>query len=96
MAQNKLVAQAQLYIIIYIYIINKKGKGFFGHPEVKNIGFLTLLYAGTTFIIGFKYSILIDTVKNLKLKSISAGNIPPFPKRFVSTSETLHNETVVK
>ena len=41
---------------------------FFGHPEVKNIGFVTLLYAGTTYLLSFKYSILIDTVKKLKLK----------------------------
>jgi cytochrome c oxidase subunit 1 len=39
---------------------------FFGHPEVKNIGLLTLLYAGTTSILSFKYSILNDTVKKLK------------------------------
>ncbi len=39
---------------------------FFGHPEVKNIGLLTLLYAGTTSIHSFKYSILNDTVKKLK------------------------------
>jgi len=68
---------------------------FFGHPEVKNIGFLTLLYAGTTSIISFKYSILNDIVKNLKQWSISAGNA--FPLYFKSgTSETLRNETVVK
>jgi cytochrome c oxidase subunit 1 len=39
---------------------------FFGHPEVINIGFLTLLYAGTTSIFSFKYSLLNDTVKKLK------------------------------
>jgi cytochrome c oxidase subunit 1 len=39
---------------------------FFGHPEVKNIGLLTLLYAGTTSISSFKYSFLNDTVKKLK------------------------------
>ena len=39
---------------------------FFGHPEVINIGFLTLLYAGTTSIFSFKYSILNDIVKKLK------------------------------
>jgi cytochrome c oxidase subunit 1 len=39
---------------------------FFGHPEVKNIGLLTLLYAGTTSILSFKYSILNDIVKKLK------------------------------
>ena len=30
---------------------------FFGHPEVKIIGFLTLLYAGTTPLLSFKHSI---------------------------------------
>ena len=39
---------------------------FFGHPEVKIIGLLTLLYAGTTSIFSFKYSILFDKVKKLK------------------------------
>jgi cytochrome c oxidase subunit 1 len=39
---------------------------FFGHPEVINIGFLTLLYAGTTSIFSFKYSLLNDIVKKLK------------------------------
>jgi heme/copper-type cytochrome/quinol oxidase subunit 1 len=39
---------------------------FFGHPEVKFIGFITLLFAGTTSIISFKYSIFIDTVIKLK------------------------------
>jgi len=44
------------------------------HPEVKNIGLLTLLYAGTTWLFSFKYSILNDIVKKLKRGSISAGN----------------------
>ena len=68
---------------------------FFGHPEVKIIGLLTLLYAGTTSPSSFKYSIFIDTVKKLKQRSISASN------RFLSkysdktrTSETLRNEIV--
>jgi len=39
---------------------------FFGHPEVKFIGFVTLLYAGTISLISFKYSILNDIVKKLK------------------------------
>jgi cytochrome c oxidase subunit 1 len=39
---------------------------FFGHPEVKIIGFVTLLFAGTTSLTSFKYSIFIDTVKKLK------------------------------
>jgi heme/copper-type cytochrome/quinol oxidase subunit 1 len=39
---------------------------FFGHPEVKNIGFVTLLFAGTTSLTSFKYSIFIDIVKKLK------------------------------
>jgi hypothetical protein len=66
---------------------------FFGHPEVEYIGFLTLLYAGTTSIFSFKYSILNDKVKKLKQRSISAGNNY---KIYNGTSETLRNETVVK
>jgi len=63
---------------------------FFGHPEVKFISFLTLLYAGTTSIFSFKYSILNNTVKKLKQWSKSAGNI--FMQKN-GTSETLRNET---
>ena len=54
---------------------------FFGHPEVKYIGLLTLLYAGTTSIYSFKYSLpvlyteaAISKVKKLKQWSKSAGN----------------------
>ena len=66
---------------------------FFGHPEVKYISFLTLLYAGTTSIFSFKYFILNDTVKKLKQWSKStAGNIFNIKNE---TSETLCNETVV-
>jgi len=66
---------------------------FFGHPEVKNIGFLTLLYSETTSICGFKYSILNNIVKILKQRSISVGNI--FSNHMDNeTSETLRNETV--
>ena len=64
---------------------------FFGHPEVKYIGLLTLLYAGTTSIFSFKYSILNEIVKKLKQWSKSAGNIL-FKNR---TSETLCNETAI-
>lgn len=64
------------------------------HPEVKYISFLTLLYAGTTFIISFKYSILNDIVKKLKWWSISAGN-QNFCLFKNGTSETLCNETIV-
>lgn len=76
------------------------------HPEVKYTGLLTLLYAGTTSIYSFKYSLivlynktLIDIVKKLKQWSKSAGNnnfyntssiIPN-----VRTSETLRNETIL-
>jgi LAGLIDADG endonuclease len=63
------------------------------HPEVVYIGFLTLLYAGTTSIFNFKYSISIDKVTKLKWGSISAGNIYKFKN---GTSETLRNETVEK
>jgi hypothetical protein len=64
---------------------------FFGHPEVNYIGFLTLLYAGTTSF-SFKYSTFIVIVKKLKQWSISAGNITYFMGN--GTSETLRNETV--
>ena len=50
-----------------------------------------MLYAGTTSIFSFKYSILNDIVKKLKQRSKSAGNIL-FKNR---TSETLCNETVI-
>ena len=62
---------------------------FFGHPEVKYIGLLTLLYAGTTFIFGFKYFILNDIVKKLKLESLSAGNQH---LAMMGTPETLRDE----
>lgn len=62
------------------------------HPEVKNIGLLTLLYAGTTSIFSFKYYILNDTVKILKRWSKSAGNL--FANVKWGTSETLRDETV--
>jgi hypothetical protein len=45
------------------------------HPEVvKDIGFLMLLFAGTTSIFSFKYSFLNDIVKMLKRWSKPAGN----------------------
>jgi hypothetical protein len=83
---------------------------FFGHPEVRNIGLLTLLNAGTTSLFSFKYSLLNETVKKLKQRSISAGNIFALfacAKHFIGvlflrnqkaingTSETLRNETVL-
>jgi hypothetical protein len=61
---------------------------FFGHPEVKYIGLLTLLYAGTTSKYSFKYFILNDTVKKLKQWSKSAGNCYTY---ITGTSETLRN-----
>ena len=42
--------------------------------KVKIIGFLTLLIAGTTSLISFKYSLFKDIVKMLKQRSISAGH----------------------
>jgi hypothetical protein len=65
---------------------------FFGHPEVKNIGLLTLLYAGTASIYSSKYSFLNDTVKKLEQRSKSAGNILYIKN---GTPETLRNEIVV-
>lgn len=57
-------------------------------------GLLTLLYAGTTSLQSFKYSIsfFLDIVKKLKQRSKSAGNI-----LFINngTSETLRNGIVV-
>jgi hypothetical protein len=62
------------------------------HPEVKNIGLLTLLYAGTTSLFSFKYSILNDIVKKLKRRSISAGYIFNIKNK---SSETLNNEIII-
>lgn len=61
---------------------------FFGHPEVKFISLLTLLYAGKTSLYRFNYSIS-NTVKMLESRSKSAGN-----DINVGTSETIRNETV--
>ena len=63
---------------------------FFGHPEVKYIGLLTLLFAGTT-LNNFKYSMLNHTVKILKVTSKSAGNYL-HNKYKIGTSETLRDE----
>ena len=63
---------------------------FFGHPEVKFVSLLMLLYAGNTSLSSFKYSLLIDTVKKLKQWSQSAGNIFYIKNR---TSETIRNNT---
>lgn len=62
---------------------------FFGHPEVKFISLLMLLYAGNASLSSFKYSLFIDTVKKLKQWSQSAGNA------FIQsgTSETIRNNT---
>ena len=77
---------------------------FFGHPEVKFVGLVTLLYAGTASLLSFKYSIKYNNiVKKLKQKSKSAGNILLLKKlnyfnlKSISngTSETLCNEIVV-
>ena len=70
-------------MILNIYIL---------HPEVQFVGLLTLLYAGTTLLKSFKYSIKLDTVKKLKQKSKSAGNIINITD---GTSETLRNGIVV-
>lgn len=77
---------------------------FFGHPEVKFIGLITLLYAGTTSLQSFKYSISNrrsspnDIVKKLKQRSKSAGNILSSATAILhminGTSETLRNEVV--
>ena len=63
---------------------------FFGHPEVKFISLIMLLYAGIASILSFKYSILINIVKKLKRWSQSAGNTL-YKKS--GSSETLRNNT---
>lgn len=72
---------------------------FFGHPEVKYTGLLTLLYAGTTCICSFRYSVLNNTVKKLKLPSKSAGNcffyLLTSEKNKTGTSETLRDEVTI-
>ncbi len=76
---------------------------FFGHPEVQYMGFLTLLFSGTT-LLSFKYSLLNDKVKKLKRLSIPEGNnfinlykmyinYEKLYKNKIGTSETLCNET---
>lgn len=65
---------------------------FFGHPEVTNVGLLTLLYAGTASLYSSKYSILNDIVKKLEQRRKSAGNILYIKN---GTSETLRNGVVV-
>jgi LAGLIDADG endonuclease/Cytochrome C and Quinol oxidase polypeptide I len=61
---------------------------FFGHPEVKYIGLLMLLYAGTTSIISLTYSILNNIVTKVKtIRSKSAGN-----NNIIGTSETIRDE----
>lgn len=63
------------------------------HPEVANVGLLTLLYAGTTSLFSSKYSILNDIVKKLEKRSQSAGNNFNYKN---GTSETLRDEIVGK
>ena len=58
-----------------------------------------MLYAGTTLVKGFKYSLTpsatSDIVKKLKFWSKSAGNFLIIPFNKNETSETLRNKTVV-
>jgi len=80
---------------------------FFGHPEVKIIGFVMLLFAGTTSLpidqaiwlgklwVSFKYSNLtyMVTVIKLKQRSKSAGNSTVFCDG--RSSETLRDKSVL-
>lgn len=66
--------------------------GFVMHPEVNYIGFLMLLYAGTTSKLNFNYYISKITVTRLKQWSKSAGNVIIYNN---GTSETLRNKTVI-
>ena len=65
---------------------------FFGHPEVKFVSLVTLLYAGKTSLYNFEYSIINDTVKKSEWRSKSAGNCI---NNKSGTSETLRNETII-
>ena len=65
---------------------------FFGHPEVKFVSLVTLLYAGKTSLYNSEYSIKNDTVKKSELRSQSAGNCLSTK---AGTSETLRNETII-
>ena len=62
---------------------------FFGHPEVKFVSLIMLLYAGKT-LSSFKYTLFIEIVKKLKLWSQSAGNTFIFQS---GTSETIRDNT---
>lgn len=66
---------------------------FFGHPEVKYVGLITLLYAGTSSLYSYKYSPLhhTETVKKLEQRRTSAGNILYIKD---GASETLRGEIV--
>ena len=66
---------------------------FFGHPEVKFVGLVTLLFAGKTPLLVLNTQSLTDIVKKLKQWSQSAGN--KFNLIRFGTSETLCNEIVV-
>jgi cytochrome c oxidase subunit 1 len=61
---------------------------FFGHPEVKKIGFLTLLYAGTTLYI-WNTPFFLEVVTKSKSLGQSAGNERD---NQVGTSENLRKE----
>jgi hypothetical protein len=95
-------------LVIFLSIKEFKvlGNGFFGHPEVKYISFITLPYAGKTSL-SFKYSnlpyfidiplkinVIVNNLKvivtKLKHRSQSAGNFGYF--FYKRTSETLSNE----
>ena len=65
---------------------------FFLHPEVKNVGLLTSLYAGIPSPYSSKYSSLNGTVKKLEQWRKSAGNILYIKN---GTSETLRDGVVV-
>ena len=62
------------------------------HPEVTNVGLLTLLYAGTPSLYSSKYSSLYGTVKKLEQWRKSAGNILYIKN---GTSEALRDGVVV-
>ena len=67
---------------------------FFGHPEVKYISLVTLLFAGKASLTVLNTPFFKNTVKKLKQWSQSAGNQFNLSIVKLRTSETLRNEIV--
>jgi hypothetical protein len=72
---NEKVIQVRFEINLFIFKdMVRTFKFICMHPEVKDIGFLILLYAGTIYKYSFKDYSITFIVKNLKLLNLSADN----------------------